>query len=146
MTSRDRNFWIELSVLLLLLAAGVAAFVISSISPLNKDDLKIQAGDLRTFASVGHQLAVQYASGRLTETFFRSQTELVSDKVESARSSLANSGAEPNVADDLAAITRLSEELQGSFNDLLSTSDPSVLAGRLRSLEDKAKSSEDKLK
>ena len=146
MSARDRNFWIELSVLVFLLAAGVTAFVVSAMSPLNKDDLKIQAGDLRTFASVGRQLAAQYASGRLTETFYRGQAGLLSDKVESARKTIEGSRSETAVAADHSEISRLSDDLFLTISDLESTSNPASFIDRLSSLENAARSMEDKLK
>jgi hypothetical protein len=46
----------EVIVSVLLIAAGITAFVVSDLSPLKKDDIKIEAADLRSFAAVGRSL------------------------------------------------------------------------------------------
>jgi hypothetical protein len=146
MSKRTRNFWIELVVLVLLIAAGAAAFTISSMAPLNKDDLKIQAGDLRSFAAAGRLLAIQFSRGETTETFFRDQTELIEDKASSAESSLSDAKTKPELHQQLAEITSLGHQLSGTLDEMHHGSDAVGAAGELDSLTHRLSTQEDRLK
>lgn len=92
--AKKRHLWIQTGVVLLLAAGAVAAFIQSETTPLNKDELKIAAADLRSFASVGRQLAEQFLKGQTTETFFQTQSSLLQDKAKSERKNLDSSNPE----------------------------------------------------
>jgi hypothetical protein len=146
MSKRTRNFWIELVVLVLLIAAAAAAFTISSIAPLNKDDLKIQAGDLRSFAAAGRLLAIQFSRGETTETFFRNQTELIEDKASSAESSLRDAKAKPELSQQLVEITHLAHQLSGTLDEMHRGAAAAGAAAELDSLTHQLSTQEDRLK
>jgi len=148
MSNKSRNFWIEAVVLVLLVAAGAAAFTISSLAPLNKDDLKIQAGDLRAFAAAGRLLAIQFSRGETTETFYRNQTELIEDKASAAESSLRDAKTKPELRQQLAEITFLAHQLSGTLDEMHhgSNAAAAAAAGELDSLTHQLSTQEDRLK
>src|SRR6478672_5384231 len=95
MNERRRHFWIEVVLLVLIVGSIALAIMASALEPLNKDDIKLTAGDLRSFAAAGRELIAQHQAGQLTETFFKTQVEMLDDKVSSSRKTLIDSDAEP---------------------------------------------------
>ena len=146
MTKQDRHFWIEATILLLLLASVVTAFAISLSEPLNKDDLKIAAGDLRSFAASGRLLAIQYSNGLTTETFFRNQTELIQEKAKASADSLRGSKAEPDMHAHLSKAATLAQEITNALTESENTNDPAMEAAKLDSLTQQVSQEEDALK
>src|SRR5215213_2578973 len=76
-----KKLWIQAAVVLLLLAGAVAAFIRSENKPMSKDEIKIAAADLRSFSAAGAQLCAQFLDGQTTETFLKTQSSLLEDKV-----------------------------------------------------------------
>jgi hypothetical protein len=146
MSKKTRNFWIEAVILILLIVAGAVAFTISLMAPLNKDDLKIQAGDLRSFAAAGRLLAIQFSRGETTETFFQNQTELIEDKASAAESSLRDAKTKPELRQQLAETTSLAHQLSETLNKMHGGSDADALAAELDSLTHQLSTQEDRLK
>jgi hypothetical protein len=146
MNKRTRNFWIEGTVLVLLIIAGAAAFTISSMEPLNKDDLKIQASDLRSFAAAGRLLAIQFSRGETTETFFRNQTVLIQDKASSAESSLRDAKTKPELRPQLNELAALAHEVSGRLDEMHRGSDAGGITNKLDSLTHQLIAQEDRLK
>jgi hypothetical protein len=146
MSKKTRNFWIEAVIPILLIVAGAVAFTISLMAPLNKDDLKIQAGDLRSFAAAGRLLAIQFSRGETTETFFQNQTELIEDKASAAESSLRDAKTKPELRQQLAETTSLAHQLSETLNKMHGGSDADALAAELDSLTHQLSTQEDRLK
>ena len=63
MSKRRRNFWIEAALFVLIVAAITTAIIASELEPLNKNDIKLTASDLRSFAAAGRQLTAQHRQG-----------------------------------------------------------------------------------
>jgi hypothetical protein len=146
MNKRSKRFWIELVVLLLIIAAGAAALIVSEMRPLNKEDLKIEAGDLRALAAAGRLVAIQYTKGDTTDTFFRNQTELIETKVSNDEDSLQNAEAKPEVGRQLAELVSLAGQTPHVLGKMKTSSDVSTPISELDSITYKFKNLEDELK
>jgi hypothetical protein len=146
MSKRTRNFWIEGTVLVLLIVAGAAAFTISSMEPLNKDDLKIQASDLRSFAAAGRLLVIQFSRGETTETFFRNQTELIKDKASASEDSLRNAKTEPELRPRLNELVDLAHEVSSTLDEMHGGANVAASATKLDTLTHQLSAQEDRLK
>ena len=107
--------WIQAAVVWLLIGLAVAIFVRSEMKPLNTDELKISASDLRTFSRTTQLLLNQLHAGDLTETFFHSQLSLLRDKVTSERKSLESSTAESDVEQERAKLTDSAKQLESAM-------------------------------
>ena len=147
MTRRERHFWIEVVLFVSILLSITIAVVASEMQPLNRSDIKLNASDLRSFASAGHQLIEQYKQGQLTETFFRSQIELLNEKVSTTAGSLRDTEAEPNAEKDRRDASDLAGQLEGVIGNLdenspdLDSADRQIsdLIARSKQLEDRLK-------
>jgi hypothetical protein len=117
-SARKRDLWIQASIVLLLLALTVAAFVRSSTKPLSADDLKISVSDLRSFSSDGALICEQYLEGHLTETFFNNEVQLLQDKVKSSRESLETTKVEPEISSELDRTHAMAQRLESAYNQL----------------------------
>ena len=147
MTERNRNFWIEVVLLVLIFASIVVAIIASELEPLNKDDIKLTTGDLRSFAAAGRQLVTQHQAGQLTETFFKTQVELLDDKVSSSRKTLIDSDAEPDAKQPQRAASDLAAQNRRAIDQIQSSpQNESSAAQQLSSLENKTKELEERLK
>jgi hypothetical protein len=146
MTKRTKNFWIELTILLLIIAAGITAFTVSAMSPLNKDDLKIQAGDLRAYAASGRLLAVQYAKGDTTQTFLQNQAELIQSNASSAEGSLKKAKVKAGLESQHQQLTDLATQLSGALKELMTAEDTNGAASKLDTLARKLNDMEEELK
>ena len=146
MSKRTRNFWIELVILVLLTAAGITAFSISAMSPLSRDDLRTQAGDLRSFAAAGRLLAIQYSRGETTEKFFRNQTELLQDKASAEENSLRSAKTKPGLDSQLDELGSLASEVSSGLNEMHDGSNADSSASRLEMLTHQLSAQEDRLK
>jgi hypothetical protein len=71
-----------------MLALGAASFSGCSGSKLSKDDLRLAAGDVRSFAAAADLLAREQMAGHLTGTFVKTQSQLLLEKVNSTNKSL----------------------------------------------------------
>jgi len=145
MSKRTRHFWIEV-VLLVLITAGIAtAFLIDEMQPLNKQDIKMDVSDLRSFAAAGRQLLDQQQKGQLTQTFFDSQASLLKEKVSSTTEAL-HDGAEPAAERDRREASDLAAQLSAAVEDLeAGRSNGSSLGRVLEELKLKSKQLEDRL-
>jgi hypothetical protein len=115
-------------------------------SPLSKNDLKIQASDLRSFVASGRLLAIQFSRGETTETFFRNQTELIQSKASSAAESLRGAKTQAGLDRDLTKITELAHEVSGALKEMHEGVDAAGSAAKLDSLTQQLSDEEDKLK
>jgi hypothetical protein len=120
MRTNYQALMIESVMFLIVLAAVVAAIVHAELKPLSRDDLKVEASDLRSFAASSKQLAEQQVAGQLTQKFFDSQTELLKDKVHSSRSSLDSADVENGLELDHWRVRHLARQLE----DALGTANP----------------------
>jgi len=146
MSKASRNFWIEVGLLVVLLGSVIAAFAISASEPLGKDDLRIKAGDLRSFAASGRLLAIQFSRGETTDTFFHNQTELIQGKATDAEMSLNGAKTEPDLKEHFVKITLLSHDLSRALSELQNGSDVAASAARLDALTHQISNEEDSLK
>ena len=142
-----KKLWSQAAVVLLLLVGAVAAFIRSETKPMNRDELKIAAANLRSFTAAGSQLSAQFLDGRTTETFLRTQSSLLADKVKDVRKNLDSANPEKGFelkhwqARNLArqadeSLTRLSENPQTANQ---TKSELENLFPQLKDLEDSLK-------
>ena len=120
---RDKSsFWRQATAALLFCGGLIAWFVRAETRPLNRDELKIEVSDLRSFVAAGTLLVQQAASGKITRVYFETQTDLLQDKAETAMKSLDKSQVAPGLevkhwrARQMASQTNTAlEKLYGSF-------------------------------
>lgn len=145
-----KNLLVQATAAIVLILGLIAWLVHAETKPLDRNELKIEVGHLRSFSAEAGLLAEQAASAKVTETFFQTQTYLLRDKVESLRNSLESatldSGLEGNhwqarqLADQLKTMI---ENLNGSF------ANPNELnraSSQLKSLSAQLKTAEQSLK
>jgi hypothetical protein len=89
-----KKLWIQAALVLLLLAGAVAAFIRAETKPMSKDEIKIAAADLRSFSAAGAQLSAQFLDGQTTETFLKTQSSLLEDKVKDVKKELDSANPE----------------------------------------------------
>ena len=146
MSKRRRNFWIEAALFVLIVAAITTAIIASELEPLNKNDIKLTASDLRSFAAAGRQLIAQHQAGHLTDTFFNTQVELLDDKVSNSRQMLIDSDAEPEAKQPQRAALDLASQIDAALDQIQGSQNVSSIAQQLSSLENNSKQLEDRLK
>ena len=146
MSKRRRNFWIEAALFVLIVAAITTAIIASELQPLNKNDIKLTASDLRSFAAAGRQLIAQHQAGHLTDTFFNTQVELLDDKVSDSRQMLIDSDAEPEAKQSQRAALDLASQIDAALDQIQGSQNVSSIAQQLSSLENNSKQLEDLLK
>jgi len=146
MSKRRRNFWIEAALFVLIVAAITTAIIASELQPLNKNDIKLTASDLRSFAAAGRQLIAQHQAGHLTDTFFNTQVELLDDKVSDSRQMLIDSDAEPEAKQSQRAALDLASQIDAALDQIQGSQNESSIAQQLSSLENNSKQLEDGLK
>lgn len=147
MTTRTRNFWIEAVLLILILASIAIAIIASELKPLNKNDVELTVADLRSFAAAGKQLIAQHQAGQLTEMFYKTQIQLLEEKVGSSRQKLIDSDADAEAKQPQRTASDLAAQIGAAINDVES----SPLSGdssaqRLGSLENRSRELEEHLK
>lgn len=79
-----RNLWLQIIAVLLLLGGLLVWLVRAETKPLNRDELKIEVSNLRSYAAEGRLLAEPSLSGKATRAYFQTQTDLLEDKAEDA--------------------------------------------------------------
>ena len=146
MSKRRRNFWIEAALFVLIVAAITTGVIASELEPLNKNDIKLTASDLRSFAAAGRQLIAQHQAGHLTDTFFNTQVELLDDKVSDSRQMLIDSDAEPEAKQPQRAALDLASQIDAALDQIQGSQNESSIAQQLSSLENNSKQLEDRLK
>ena len=146
MSKRRRNFWIEAALFVLIVAAITTAIIASELEPLNKNDIKLTASDLRSFAAAGRQLIAQHQAGHLTDTFFNTQVELLDDKVSDSRQMLIDSDAEPEAKQSQRAALDLASQIDAALDQIQGSQNVSSIAQQLSSLENNSRQLEDLLK
>jgi hypothetical protein len=145
MTRQNRNFWIEVVLLVLIIAAIGTAIVVSEMRPLNKNDIKMDVSDLRSFAAVGRRLMEQHDRQQLTEQFFAAEVELLSDKVSSTKETLESS-AQPDAENDRHEAADLSTHLRNAVDDLeTGRTNGNSLGQVFGSIQTRSKQMEDRL-
>ena len=146
MSKRRRNFWIEAALFVLIVAAITTAIIASELQPLNKNDIKLTASDLRSFSAAGRQLIAQHQAGHLTDTFFNTQVELLDDKVSNSRQMLIDSDAEPEAKQSQRAALDLASQIDAALDQIQGSQNVSSIAQQLSSLENNSRQLEDLLK
>jgi hypothetical protein len=129
------------------LVVGLIAWLVhAETKPLDRNELEIEVGHLRSYSAEAGLLAEEAASTRVTVTFFQTQSYLLRDKVErsssSLESALVDSGLEANhrQARQLALqLKTLVESLSGfsaNPNQLsLASSNLKILSAQLKAAE-----------
>ena len=146
MTERNRTFWIEVVLLVLIVGAIGTAIALSEMRPLNKDDIKMNAGDLRSFAAVGRRLMEQHDGQQVTEQFFAAEVELLSEKVSTTKQTLEESSAQPDAENDRREAVELSTHLRNAVDDLASgRGDGNSLGQVFDAIQTRSKQMEDRL-
>jgi hypothetical protein len=139
MTKRNRHFWIEVTLLILVTAAIATAIIASEMRPLNKNDIKMNASDIRSFAATARRLNEQHEQQQLTEQFFDAQVELLSEKVEATKESL-ETVTEPDAENDRREAADLSTQLSNAVDEMAAGDDSAqtfaTVESRSRQLED----------
>ena len=147
MSKQKRNFWIEVVLLILIVGSIAVAIIASELKPLDKNDIKLTAADLRSFAAAARQLVAQHQAGQLTETFFNTQIQMLDDKVSSSRQSLMDSDAETEAKQSQRAASDLAAQIGAAIDQIESSSqNESSTAQQLAALENKTKQLEERLK
>jgi hypothetical protein len=147
MKRRKRNLLIQTAVLLLLVGGAIAAFIRAETKPLSRDELKIEAANLRSLASEGRQLSEQFLAGQMTETFFQTQTSLLQDKAQSEREKLDSSDIESGFELKHWQARHLAKQVEGVFSRLRDKSqNASQTKDELANLFSQLKELEDSLK
>jgi hypothetical protein len=145
--AKKRSIWIEAGAVILVMALAVAAFVRSETKPMDRDELKIDAANLRSLASGGDQLTGQFLDGRLTETFFHEQASLMRDNVKNTRKQIESSQAESELELKRWETGHLAQQLEGELSALSSGSrHPGQIRSELAALFTQLKQMEDSLK
>ena len=147
MSKQKRNFWIEVVLLILIVGSIAVAIIASELKPLDKNDIKLTAADLRSFAAAARQLVAQHQAGQLTETFFNTQIQMLDDKVSSSRQTLIDSDAETEAKQSQRAASNLAAQIGAAIDQIESSSqNESSAAQQLAALENKTKQLEERLK
>jgi hypothetical protein len=82
---------------LILFAALLSLMGACTNSKLSREDIKIAAADLRSYAAAARMLAEQHRSGSTTEIFFQSQTDMFREKIDDERKGLEANGGENEI-------------------------------------------------
>ena len=125
-----------------MLALGGALLSGCSGSTLSKDDLRLAAGDIRSFAAAADLLAREQMAGHLTGAFVNNQSQLLLEKVNSTNKTLDSAAGEfePYRTQLVQITSALSPALSDFENS--GTVDPQLLSkmtGQARSIEEALK-------
>ena len=121
MSKRTRNFWIEAGLLVLIAASVASALIASEMQPLNKSDIKMHVGDLRSFAAAGRQLVEQKNRGQFTAQFFESEESLLAEKVSTTAKTLRDTKTEANAEAPRQMARALADELEAAVRSMTDT-------------------------
>ena len=142
MTKRQKHFWIEVTLLVLVTAAIVTAIIASEMQPLSKNDVKMNVSDIRSFSATALRLHEQHERQQLTEQFFAAEVELLSKKVEATKETL-EADTEPQAENDRREAADLSTQLRKAVEGLAGGNDS--VAQTFASVEARSKQLEDRL-
>jgi hypothetical protein len=128
----------------------VAWLVHSETKPLDRSELKVEVGHLRSYSAEAGLLAEQAASAKVTETFFQTQTYLLRDKTENSSSSLESAAVDSGLETNHWQARQLADQLKSMLETLSSAfADPDRLnrsTSNFKSLSDQLKAAEQSLK
>ena len=146
----NRKLWIEVMAVILLTLGLMAWLVHAETKPLNRNELRIEVGHLRSYSAEAGLLAEQALTTKVRETFFKTHTYLLRDKAESSSSSLesatVDAGLETNhwQARQLAGqLKSILEQLSGSFAN---ADELNRASSNLKSLSAQLRAAEESLK
>lgn len=120
-TPDKTRFWLQTIGALLLCGGLIAWFIRAETKPLNRDELKIEISDLRSFVAAGTLLAQQAASATVTRAYFETQTDLLQDKAETAMKSLEGSQVEPGLELKHWQARQLASQVNAALDKLYSS-------------------------
>lgn len=140
-----RNFWIETAMLFIVVIAIVAALLRAETAPLNRSQIKIMVGDLRSLTAGAALLVDQYRAGNVTQTFFETQMEDLESKAMSVERTLRTSKAFPDFEDARVRSHQTALQAVAEFESALGGPSDGT-SNHLRSLSDQLHDLEDKLK
>ena len=116
----ERNFWIQAGSLLLFIGLIVSSYIWSATKPIDREELAIEIADLRSLTAAGAELSGQFSTGKLPETFFQNQLELMHEKITASRETLGSPNTGTEVPLELDSARSLAEKIDVEFDRLLS--------------------------
>ena len=116
--ARSWTSWLGVAVLLSVVAAGAFAFASSALGAADVESLKNDVSELKSRAGVGRLLAEQAASGNVTDTFVRAQSEQMRKGVEATRAKLDPAEFEQSLGTRVMKASDAALRLEGSLRAL----------------------------
>jgi hypothetical protein len=148
--ANKRKLLTQSAAIMIVICGFIAWLVRAETKPLDQDELKIEIGNLRSFANAAGLLSEQAQSAKVTQTFFQTQTYLLQDKTETSRSSLETANVQPGLSDKHSQSRQLAGQLKSTLDGLSvsfanveelnrASSDLKRLSSDLEKLEDSLK-------
>jgi hypothetical protein len=145
-----RKLLTQAAALIVVIFGLIAWLVYAETKPLDQNELKIEIGNLRSFAADAGLLADQALSAKVTQTFFQTQTYLLQEKTESSRTSLATAKVQPRLAQQHWQSRQLAEQVKSELDGLsvafASPEEINRASSNLKRLSAELKQLEDRLK
>ena len=105
-----------------MVAGGLVFWLVREMNkPLGAASLKIAVSELRSNASEAEVIAEQALSGRLTSTYFQTQTIMLRDNSEAVMKSLGSAEPQAGLEEKLSQARELAERITASFGSLSSS-------------------------
>ena len=119
-TKHNNRTWLLVAVAAAVVAALVLPFGWSKANePLNTQDLRIRAADLRSLASECALLAQQATTGTLDVNYFDVHSSMLKDKTRQMAKSLDQATAQPGLEPQLSEVTAMAQEVDATWGVLL---------------------------
>jgi hypothetical protein len=145
-----RKVLTQAAVVIVIILGLLAWLVRGETKPLDQNELKIEIGSLRSYATEAGLLNEQALSASVTQTFFQTQTYLLHEKIESSRSSLDAAKVQPGLEEKHWLSRQLSGQLKSALESLsVSFANPEEMnraGSNLKTLSSDLKQLEDSLK
>lgn len=116
--ARAWSTWLQAAVLLSVAAGGAYWLAYAGSGSLDREGLKVVAGELRSQAAFGRLLAEQSGRGSLTRAFLETQAAQTKKNVESEREQLKPAGVDAQVVGQLTQANRLAGQLGDKYEAL----------------------------
>jgi hypothetical protein len=149
-TGNRRKLLTQAVVVILVILGLIAWLVHAETKPLDQNELKIEVGNLRSYAAEGGLLNEQALSASVTQTFFQTQTYLLHEKTESSRSSLDTATVQPGLEEKHWLSRQLTGQLKSALESMsVSFANPEEMnraSSNLKTLSSELKQLEESLK
>jgi hypothetical protein len=113
-----RKLLTQAAAVIVVILGLIAWLVRAETKPLDQNELKIEVGNLRSFAAEAGLLAEQVLSTKITQTFFQTQTYLLHEKTESLKSSLDTAKIQPGLEEKHWQSRQLTGQLKSALESL----------------------------